>query len=68
MLNVVLPCFLLFILETLVFSVPVESGEKLSLGVTLMLSITVFQLVIMDHIPKNSHFFPLLGKSVERYL
>ena len=60
--NTVMPSTILFLLEALVFLIPIENGEKLSLGVTLMLSITVFQLVITDYVPKNSQFFPLMCK------
>ena len=60
--NVAAPCLVLFMLELLVFCIPTEAGEKISLGITLMLSLTVFHLVIQDSMPATSDYFPLLCK------
>jgi len=60
--NVIVPILLLFMLELLVFWIPSEAGEKISLGMTLMLSLTVFQLVIKESMPVSSDYFPYLCK------
>ena len=51
-------------MEVLVFIIPVEAGEKISLAITLTLSITVFQLVIADNLPATSDYFPLMCMSL----
>ena len=46
MINVVAPCLLMSILALLVFYLPPDSGEKVSLGITVLLSFSVFLLLI----------------------
>ena len=45
-----------------VFILPPESGEKVSLGVTILLSFSVFQFVIAENTPVNSDCTPLLSQ------
>ena len=45
------------------FILPVESGEKVSLEITVLLSLAVFMLVVTDTMPPSSNNFPILGKS-----
>ena len=45
----------------LVFCLPPESGEKVSLGVTVLLAMTVYQLLIAETIPPTSEVIPLIG-------
>jgi nicotinic acetylcholine receptor len=52
--NLLLPAAMLSVLSLLVFWVPTDSGEKLSLGVTILLSYTLFLLMVSDHIPVTS--------------
>ena len=63
--NIVVPCVLLVVLVLLMFWLPVNSGEKTGLGVTLLLAFAVFQLMIAENTPKTSDSVPLLGK-IER--
>jgi len=44
-----------------VYWLPPEAGEKVSLGVTVLLAFSVFQLVISDSVPENSDVTPLLS-------
>ena len=60
-LNLVVPCGLIIIVALAVFWLPADSGEKVSLGVTVLLAFSVFQLVIAEHTPVNSDFTPVLG-------
>ena len=60
--NLVFPCVLLMGIGILVFCLPPESGEKVSLGVTVLLAMTVYQLLIADAIPPTSEVVPLIGK------
>ena len=47
MINYILPCSLIAVLTLLVFVLPPESGERMSFGVTVMLSFTILVLMLM---------------------
>ncbi len=47
--------------SVLVFILPVESGEKVSLSITIMLSYSVLLLVVSDVTPRSGTGQPLLG-------
>ncbi|XP_060569567.1 neuronal acetylcholine receptor subunit alpha-10-like [Ruditapes philippinarum] len=49
--TMIIPCLWLTILNLLVFLLPAESGDKISLGVTVFLSFSVFMLVISEKVP-----------------
>ncbi len=75
--NMILPCFLITIVAFLGFCVPsdsgmiifiiifylinLSSGEKVSMGVTTLLSMTVFLMLVTDSMPPNSESLPLIG-------
>ena len=61
MMNIILPAVLLSVLVLLVFLVPAESGEKISLGVTTLVAFTVFILIIAESVPRTSDGVPVLG-------
>ena len=52
-------------LTCLTFYLPIESGEKVSLGLAVLLSFSVFMLLIAEAMPATSEFIPLIGKLVE---
>jgi hypothetical protein len=52
--NVIVPVLFLAILNSLVFILPVESGERVSYAITVLLSIAVFLTLVGDNIPKSS--------------
>ena len=60
--NMVLPMSCVLVISVLIFLVPPQSGEKVSLSVTLLLSSTVFLLVVQDMLPVQSDSIPQLGK------
>ena len=62
MYNLVFPCALMIVLGAMVFCLPPESGEKISLAMTVLLTMTVFMLVVMENIPPTSEVVPLLGE------
>ena len=66
--NIMLPCLMLSLLDLLVFCLPPESGEKVSLGITVLLSFSVFLLVIADNVPQTSETAPLLGETIKDIL
>jgi len=64
LINIVAPCILLSVLALFVFYLPPDSGEKVSLGITVLLSFSVFLLRISENIPKTSDCIPLIGTNV----
>ena len=61
--NIVLPTIFITVCGLLVFWLPPDSGEKVSLSVTILLASTVFMLVIGDNMPPQSSTVPLVGKT-----
>ncbi|KAF1378146.1 hypothetical protein PFLUV_G00187340 [Perca fluviatilis] len=59
--NLLIPCMLISFLAPLGFYLPADSGEKVSLGVTVLLALTVFQLLVAESMPP-SESVPLIGK------
>ncbi len=62
--NVLVPTFIISLVSVLVFLLPVEAGEKVSLSITVLLSYTVLLLIISDLSPKSGDTTPLIGKSI----
>ncbi len=60
--HILIPAALLAVLVLLVFSVPPESGEKMSMALTLLLSYSVLILIVSDNVPPSSQGVPFLGK------
>ena len=60
--NIVLPCVMLSVLIMIGFCLPPEAGEKISLGISVLLAFTVFLLMIADNIPRTSSAIPLIGQ------
>ena len=61
--NLVIPCALIACMIFLVFLLPPKSGERISLGITVMLSMAIFQELSSQKLPSSSDNFPLLGKT-----
>ncbi|KFO95244.1 Neuronal acetylcholine receptor subunit alpha-10, partial [Calypte anna] len=59
--NLLLPCIMVSFLAPLGFYLPADSGEKVSLGVTVLLALTVFQMLVAESMPP-SESVPLIGK------
>ncbi len=57
----VLPCLLITLVAFLGFYLPPGSHEKVSIGITTLLSITVFLLLVAELMPPTSEQLPLLG-------
>ena len=58
--NLLIPCVMISFLAPLGFYLPADSGEKVSLGVTMMLALTVFQLLVAEIMPPSENV-PLIG-------
>eukprot|EP00066_Takifugu_rubripes_P022148 XP_011611414.1 PREDICTED: neuronal acetylcholine receptor subunit alpha-7 [Takifugu rubripes] len=61
-LNLLVPCVLISGLALLVFLLPADSGEKISLGITVLLSLTVFMLLVAEIMPATSDSVPLIAQ------
>ncbi|XP_072021478.1 CHRNA7-FAM7A fusion protein-like [Amphiura filiformis] len=57
----VLPCLFLSALSLLVFYLPPDCGEKLTLSITNLLALVVFQQIIAENMPPSSDDSPLIG-------
>jgi len=62
LMNIILPCTLLSVLMLLVFCVPPDAGEKISVGISVLLAFTVFLLMLADSVPRTSLDVPILGQ------
>ena len=59
--NMVFPCLLITLVAFLGFYLPPGSSEKVSIGITTLLSITVFLMLVAESMPPTSEQLPLLG-------
>lgn len=60
--NLIMPCLAMSFLSVLVFYLPTQSGEKISLSINILLSLTLFFLLLVETIPSTSLVIPLIGK------
>lgn len=60
--NLIIPCVGISYLSVLVFYLPADSGEKIALCISILLSQTMFFLLVSEIIPSTSLALPLLGK------
>ncbi|XP_063099660.1 neuronal acetylcholine receptor subunit alpha-5 isoform X3 [Cavia porcellus] len=58
----IIPCIGLSFLTVVVFYLPSNEGEKISLCTSVLVSLTVFLLVIEEIIPSSSKVIPLIGE------
>lgn len=59
--NLIVPNFLIALLAFFSFYIPVECGERISFVITVLLSMTVFLLLVAESIPPTSEAVPVIG-------
>lgn len=60
--NLILPCIVLALLTSVSFLFPPETGERISLVITVLLGMTVFMIIFTEAIPATSEVTPLIGR------
>ncbi|XP_059158988.1 acetylcholine receptor subunit delta-like [Physella acuta] len=60
LLNIILPVVLLSFLNLMVFVIPVDSGEKIGYGITVLLALTVYMSIVSNMLPSSSLSTPRL--------
>ncbi|GFR96270.1 neuronal acetylcholine receptor subunit alpha-10-like, partial [Elysia marginata] len=58
--NMIFPCVLITLVALLGFYMPSDTGEKISMGITTLLSMTVFLMIVADQMPPTSDNLPLV--------
>ncbi|KAH8862360.1 Neuronal acetylcholine receptor subunit alpha-9-I [Schistosoma japonicum] len=59
--NIVIPCILLTLLTLVTFWTPIDSGEKITLGLSVFLAFSMFMMLIAERVPPTSKNIPLIG-------
>ncbi|KAG8445044.1 hypothetical protein GDO86_009982 [Hymenochirus boettgeri] len=60
--NILAPCVLIALMANLVFYLPADSGEKMTLAISVLLAQSVFLLLISQRLPETSLAIPLISK------
>ena len=61
LLYMIFPVCAVVFLSLLGFVIPPESGERIGFGVTILLTMGVYLMVISEDLPKTAHSAPLIG-------
>lgn len=62
LLNIVAPTIIMSSISLMVFALPADSGEKISLGISIVLAYSVMALLVSDIMPQSSETLPYLGE------
>ncbi|XP_062582213.1 neuronal acetylcholine receptor subunit alpha-2-like [Saccostrea cucullata] len=66
--NLFIPVFVMLMLNTLVFILPADSGERVGYSITCLLALAVFLSLVSDGLPQVSKPMPLIGYILATYL
>jgi hypothetical protein len=59
--NIIIPAVLITCIAALGFILPADSEEKVGLELTIVLAMSVFQLLVADKLPPSSESTPWIG-------
>ena len=59
---ILLPCIMLSFVLLMIFLLPAESGEKVSLGVSILVSFSLFLIIVAEQVPDTSDAVPVMGE------
>lgn len=60
--NLIVPCMIIMSMVLLGFFLPPESGERITLNITVLLAMAVFLQLAAENLPRNSENVPVMGK------
>ena len=55
------PCMIIGMLILVSFFIPAESGERIGLCATILVSVSIYLLVVTEQLPEQSETLPLIG-------
>lgn len=59
--NLIVPCMIIMSMVLLGFFLPPESGERITLSITVLLAMAVFLQLAAENLPRNSENVPVMG-------
>lgn len=60
--TLIIPCVSINMVTMVAFYVPSESAQKVSIAISILLSLSMFQMLLMDMVPATSLTVPILGR------
>ena len=60
--NLVLPCVLLLCVGLMAFCLSADSGKKIELTTTILLTMMLFQIMVADKLPPTADHIPIVSK------